>query len=225
MPVKGLVEGVPTLLNESEDDTLTVLVKDLEIGARLRAEREKSDAAYRDEVWDGVYVVSPSANSLHQWLVMRLSLAFQNVLDLDGSDRMYATINVSDREEGWVQNYRVPDLAVVLSGNGLKDFETHLCGGPDFLVEILSRNDLAREKRAFYEQIGVRELLIVDRYPWALELYRLADGRLDPVGTSTLDRQDVLTSAVLPLTFRLVPGADRPQIEVARADGAQTWRV
>jgi len=67
--------------------------------------------------------------------------------------------------------------------------------------------------------------LILDRDPWALELYRLGAGRLELVGTSAPDRPDALTSAVLPLTFRLVPGPERPRIEVSGTGGAPAWLI
>ena len=134
-------------------------------------------------------------------------------------------MNVSDREENWVQNYREPDLAVVLRSNPAKNCGTHLCGGPDLVVEILSPNDPTRQKRDFYAKVGVRELLIVDRDPWVLELYRLDSGRLDLCGTSNVDDQPPVSSKVLPLTFRLSSGEERPVIEVSRSDGGQTWRI
>jgi len=71
----------------------------------------------------------------------------------------------------------------------------------------------------------VRELLIVDRDPWALELYRLEEGELAPAGRSSVEEPEPLTSVVLPLMFRLVPGADRPSIEVRRTDGTQVWTI
>ena len=97
--------------------------------------------------------------------------------------------------------------------------------GPDFAVEILSEGDLARKKLDFYAKVGTREVLIIDRDSWALELYRLLDGKLELVGISTSENGEVLTSQVLPLTFRLVPGEGRPTIELARIDGGQTWRI
>ena len=64
----------------------------------------------------------------------------------------------------------------------------------------------------------------MDRYPWALELYRLNEaGRYDLVGRSTVEQPDVLTSAVMPLTFHLQAGEKRPQIVINHNDGAQTW--
>ena len=135
------------------DATMTaVLVSDLETATRLRAEREASDAGKYDEVWDGVYVVSPIANTLHQRLVMQLILALQSVLDLDGSDRMYAGINVSDREEGWLQNYRVPDLAVVLSDvQGLRYAEiANILGIPEGTV----KSRLFRGRRVLQKKLA-----------------------------------------------------------------------
>ena len=96
-------------------------------------------------------------------------------------------------------------------------------GGPDFAVEVISRHDRSRKKFDFYAKVGVRELLLVDRKPWALELYRLQDGKLALVGKSDLDHPEILASEVLPLSFRLVAGNPRPRIEVAHADGIQRW--
>ena len=50
---------------------------------------------------------------------------------------------------------------------------------------IVSRDDHSREKISFYEKVGVRELLIIDRDPWQLELFRLASGRLESAGIAT----------------------------------------
>jgi Uma2 family endonuclease len=204
---------------------MTVLVTDTYLAARIKAERETCDASWRDEVWDGVYVVSPLADFEHQYLVSLRVVAVQSVLEPGGAEVVLAGVNVSDREEGWTKNYRVPDLAVVLKQKTARRLKTHLCGGPDFVVEILSENDLAREKRGFYATIGVRELLIIDRDPWALELYRLDGGELNFVGKSTADKPDLLVSTVLPLVFRLLPGDPRPKIDVRRADGMQSWTI
>ncbi len=45
---------------------MTVLINDPDLARRFRAEREASDASHHDEVWDGVYVVSPNPNNIHQ---------------------------------------------------------------------------------------------------------------------------------------------------------------
>jgi Uma2 family endonuclease len=204
---------------------MTVLVTDTDLAARIKAEWQACDSSWRDEVWDGVYVVPPITDFEHQYLVSYLLGPIHSVLELGDGGMVLPGVYVSDREEGWTQNYRVPDLAVILKGGAAQNCETHLCGGPDFVVEILSENDPARQKRGFYARLGVREFLIVDRDPWALELYRLDGGELMLAGKSTADNPDLLVSTVLPLVFRLLPGDPRPKIEIRRADGTQSWTI
>lgn len=191
---------------------------------RIKARRAESGADRHDEVWDGVYVVSPLANNEHQKLVLRLAAMFQDVVDGDGLGQAFPGANVSDREDDWTQNYREPDVAVFLEGTTARDMDTYWLGGPDFAIEILSPNDTARDKLDFYARVNVRELLIVDRSPWQLEIYRLAGARLELVGTSTLDMSDPLLSEVVPLIFRLVPDEPRPSIDVAHRDGRR-WSI
>jgi Uma2 family endonuclease len=204
---------------------MSVLVTDPALAERLLAEREATDGSKHDEVWDGVYIMSPLPNNEHLVLSSELWLVFRTLLRESGSGIAFNGLNVSDREEGWLHNFREPDVGVFLEGNPAKDCGTHWCGGPDLVVEILSPNDLAREKRPFYAQIGVRELLIVDRYPWALELYRLHAGELSLVSQSSLERPESIQSEVLPLAFRLLEREQKPRIEVTRTDGSQTWLV
>ncbi len=204
---------------------MRVLVIDPYFAAQVRAEREATDGARYDEIWDGVYVIVPLPDNVHQHIACHFIEPFHAVVNDMGRGVVYAGVNVSDREADWLENVRVPDFAVVLNEGIAKGCDTHYCGGPDFLIEILTPNDLAREKLPFYAKIGVRELLIVDRDPWALELYRLDAGQLNLVGTSTLEKSNTLASAVLPLSFRLVPGKERPLIEVSRTDGDQKWLV
>jgi Uma2 family endonuclease len=204
---------------------MSVLVHDPYVAARIKAERETTEASKYDEVWDGVYVMSPLPNVEHQFLATLLSEVFQSVLRPTGAGISYSGLNVSDREEGWLQNYREPDVAVILNGNPAKNCGTHYCGGPDLVVEIISPEDHARQKRDFYAKIGVREFWVLDRDPWALELYQLADGQLVLAGVSSSDSIHTLSSAVLPLTLRLRPGQGRPQIEIIRTDGHGEWLI
>ncbi len=84
---------------------------------------------------------------------------------------------------------------------------SHWFGGPDFAAEVLSRRDRSREKLGFYAAVGVRELLLVDRNPWKLELYRREGDRWTLVGTFDLEGEArPLRSEVLPAAFRLVAG-------------------
>ncbi|WP_435022411.1 Uma2 family endonuclease [Tundrisphaera sp. TA3] len=202
-----------------------MLICDPDLIERLKAERQRLGLDKRDEIWDGDYVMSPLPNVDHQWIVTELAAIFRTICRSRGNGRSFAGLNVSDRGEGWTQNYREPDVAVYLDGNSAKDWGTHWEGGPDFAVEVLSPGDPARRKRDFYAKVNVREFMIVDRSPWSLELYRANAGRLDLVGKATVDGAEVLASEVLPLTFRLIPGQERPRIEVARTDEGETWAI
>jgi Uma2 family endonuclease len=190
----------------------------------LRA-RKRSGADRFDEIWDGVYVVSTVQDIEHQGVIGNLAFAIRNAIGRDDQDQMYLGVNVSDRVDHWKRNVRIPDLAFYLEGNPARDCSTHWFGGPDFAVEVISPGDRSRQKFTFYAKVGVRELLLVDRYPWSLELYRRQGQDWELAGVSDLDQSAVVTSDVLPLSFRLVHAEPRPLIEVAKADGTQHWQV
>ncbi len=136
---------------------------------------------------------------------------------------MYPGVNVSDDPFDWTTNYRCPDVAVFLPGNPAEERETHFLGGPDFLVEIVSKHARSREKFGFYAKTGVRELLFVDRKPWKLELYRRDGDGWAPPETSEPSEPAPLASEVLGRSFRLVPGPADSSIEIVRAADGATW--
>jgi Uma2 family endonuclease len=202
---------------------MKMLINDPAFLRRLIRQRRASRADRYDEVWDGVYIVSPLANLEHQDIAGLIYLALQAAIGTPGLGLVWPGANVSDREEDWRKNYRCPDVVAYLPGNPAINKGSHWLGGPDFAVEVISPHDRSRKKFDFYARVGVRELLLVDRKPWALELYRLTEGKLVLVGRSTPDDPRTLASEVLPLSFRLVAGDPRPRIEVAHSDGVQRW--
>lgn len=135
---------------------------------------------------------------------------------------MLPGLNVSDRDDDWKSNYRCPDVAVYLPNSQATIRETHSVGGPDFLIEVISPDDRSRDKLDFYARVACREALVVDRNPWALELYRLERALAEPE-RSTLADPRVLASEVLPLTLRLQAGPNRPQIVVADPRDGRQW--
>jgi hypothetical protein len=189
---------------------------------RLKRERALTGADRFDEVWDGVYMMAPLANNEHQWLALEFCLAIRQVISVPGDGMVFPGCNVSDREEGWKKNYRCPDVAVFLKGNPAKDCDTHWFGGPDFAVEIVSPGDRSRDKLGFYAKVGVRELLILDRKPWRLELYRLDDDALTLAETCSLKKPAPVTSTVIPFRFALREARPRPSLLVSRTRGGQT---
>jgi len=185
--------------------------------------RRRCGADHHDEVWDGVYIMSPDPTNEHQEICGDLHFAFKSSLSAVAKARVLPGCNITDLSEKWMRNFRVPDVAVFLPGNPAEDRDTHWLGGPDFAVEVLSPNDRARKKFAFHAKVGVRELLLVDRKPWRLELYRAEGSGMKRVGRVIPGSSEVLTSEVLPLAFRLVAGEARPMIEITQAADARTW--
>jgi Uma2 family endonuclease len=204
---------------------MPVVICDPRDVAKMIARRKRLGHDRFDEVWDGVYVMSPIANDEHQEIATFLSAVIMVIVAWGRLGKVRAGINVSDRIKGWNKNYRVPDVAVFLKGCAAKCCGTHWFGGPDFAAEIVSKRDRSREKFDFYAKVGTRELLIVDRYPWALELYGLKDAKLELIGSSTLEKPDLVQSSVLPITFQLLAGVDRPVIEIARVGTEKVWRL
>jgi Uma2 family endonuclease len=213
------------VIHGSEGSTTMLVIGDQMKGRQLIEERKALGIDRHDEVWDGVYFIPPIPDILHQCLAFHLLVAVQQARPLSDDDRLFVGVNVSDRNEGWEQNYRIPDAAIYLPDNPARDCDTHWCGGPDFAVEILSEGDRAREKLDYYAKVGTRELLIIDRDPWALELYALKRKKLRLVGRAALGDAEPLRSAVLDLSLRLVAGRTRPSIEVRRPGREQPWVV
>jgi Uma2 family endonuclease len=204
---------------------MALVVLDPSMEKRLKAEREASGADRYDEVWEGVYMMAPFPNNEHQDLQFDLATAIRSAFGSATPVRIHTGANVSDREDGWTFNYRIPDVVVVFPGGAARNCGTHWCGGPDFCVEIASAGDRSRDKLDFYTGIGVRELLLIARNPWELELFRLTNARLQSVGRTEVASSNVGASEVVPVSFRLVPGSPRPKIEVLHRDGVQRWLV
>lgn len=204
---------------------MATLIIDPEIEDRLRAERVESGADRYDEVWEGTYMMAPMPNIEHQDLVNRLAAVFQETIGWPELGMVLPGCNVSDRKTDWHQNYRVPDVAVVLRESSAQNLDTHWYGGPDFVVEVVSPDDKSREKIPFYAGVGVRELLIIDRNPWMLELYQLSGKQLKLTASSVLPKSQILTSQVLRFTFCLVAGDSRPRIQVRHAASENEWLV
>lgn len=175
------------------------------------------------EVWEGVEVVPPIPNNEHQELVTNLMVPLYDSIRMPGLGKVYPGVNVSDRASGWTHNYRGPDLVVYLNNGSAVNHGTHWQGGPDFLVEILSPGERPYDKFDFYAKVNTREVMLVFRDPWAVELHRLQAGRLVLAGRSDDANPTAVASSVLPLTFQLRTGAPRPVIEVVHTATGKMW--
>ena len=197
----------------------SVLVTDPDLAEKTRAKRSTSDGDKWNEVWEGVLVMPTLPNDEHQEIQGNVLVPL--ILLKLGKAR--PGVNVTDRHPDWMENFRGPDIVVYLPNNPATNYGSHWHGGPDFLVEIISPGDLAWDKLDFYAKVNTREVFIVDRDPWALELYQLRGAKLKLAGRSDLANPAVLASSVLPLTFQLREGTPRPIIHIAHTSNGQTW--
>jgi Uma2 family endonuclease len=204
---------------------MATVVLDRRFAEMLREERAAAGSDRWDEVWEGTYVMAPLPNNEHQHIANRLATICEEIVGWARGALVMQGANVSDRDEGWQHNYRCPDVAVYLSGSPAKNCDTHWWGGPDFAVEIVSDDDRTRNKTPFYASVGTRELLIVERDPWRLDLLRLNDGNFVSAGVSTLPSGQILTSEALPLSFCLIGSDERPSIKVVHLASGTTWDV
>jgi Uma2 family endonuclease len=204
---------------------MAALILDKSTERRLIARRRRLGIDRFDEVWEGVYVMSPPADIEHFGAAKDLAAVLTIVVKWAGLGEVFAGVAISDRKQDWKRNFRVPDVTVFLKGNPAEDCGTHWFGGPDLAVEIVSPNDRTRKKIPFYERVGTRELLIVDRRPWRVTLLRLSDGKLHEIGQSTLADSQTLASEVVPLCFQLVEVAGRQAIFVRHLHDQRQWTV
>jgi len=203
---------------------MATLIAEPSIERQLLEQRKAQGLDAHDEVWEGVYFMPPIANNEHQCIQGDFVSILGGLIRWTGLGHVLPGANISDRED-WRSNFRVPDVLVFLNGNKAENRGSHWFGGPDFAIEILSPGDKAREKLAFYASVGVRELLLIDRNPWRVELYRLVNGELVEVGRSDLENNALIVSELVPLSFRMVAGASRAQIEVSMQSAEQVWLI
>ena len=204
---------------------MAVLITDSTLEERFIEERKVCGADRWDEVWEGVYIVTPLPNNEHQEIVSGFIYVLTEVVIHAGLGKVFPGVNLCDIDSDWEHDFRGPDVAVFLKTGKAVDCGSHWRGAADFLVEIISPGDRTREKIPFYDRIGVVELLVIDREPWSLELYQRRDGHLQLTAKSTPEKSGVLTSASLPLNFQLVSGAARPQIVVEQASSGKKWMI
>jgi Uma2 family endonuclease len=168
--------------------------------------------------------MAPAPNDEHQDIGGGFVEVFRTVIDRARRGKTRPCINLAIDVNHWEDDYRVPDVAVFLDGSSAICHGAFWAGPPDFVVEIISPYDKTREKLEFYSRLGTRELLIVDRDPWQLELYQLQRAKLENVASISLGDSAPIVSDVLPLSFRLTDGSLRPSIEVVSNSG-QSWLI
>lgn len=156
----------------------TVLVGDppAELQVWLDRRRELGQDGF-DEVWDGVYHVSPMAHGRQGASDEELAVALHGRARAAGL-RGSGPVNI-----GVPGNYRVPDRVY------LRTRETALWNPTAaVVVEIISPNDESRQKFGFYFAAGVEEMVLVDPLARTVEWFvRGADAFVPAQGSALLD--------------------------------------
>jgi Uma2 family endonuclease len=201
---------------------LLVLDRDLEATV-LSLWEQDSHQRLRDEVWDGVRFIMPEADNSHDKIAAFFHGVFFAVFGGDPNYALHFRINLSDRERGWKKNYRVPDMAFFSTHGPARDCGSHWLGGPEVALEVMSPGDRSRDKLDFYAKIGTREVLILDRHPWQLELYQLRRGHMRMKGVVTPGDGKSISSAVVPFQFEVLRGRPRPRVKITHVESGRDW--
>ncbi|MFV2065407.1 MAG: Uma2 family endonuclease [Pirellulales bacterium] len=204
---------------------MVTLITDPALEERLIAMRGAWGGNHHDEVWDGIYIMTPLPNDEHQDIVGGLIAALHGIVKKPGLGIVRPGVNISDRTTDWQQNYRCPDAAVFLNDTKATNHGSYWYGGPDLAIEVISPGDKAREKLAFYGDVGTREVLLIDRDPWQIELYRLDGSKLELIGSSSLEATVPLESQVVGCSFVLKQGKPRPLVRIEQAAANKSWDV
>jgi Uma2 family endonuclease len=170
-----------------------------------------------DEVWDGVWYMTPAPTLEHQRIIDEMIVFLKPLLKAQGRGLLVAGINVLQHAEGWT-NYRIPDLTFVASGRERILHEDGVrASGPDAVIEIRSPGDDTYEKLPFYAAIGTREVVIVDRDTKQPQIHRLVGNHLLLVPA---DQDGWLTSERMLIRFRRMD-AEPPRLRIEDASNSE----
>jgi Uma2 family endonuclease len=152
-----------------------------------------------DEMWEGVLHVPPAPNYEHQRMLDRLIVVLGPLLEETGRGTLRSGINVFHETSG-TENYRIPDLTFVARGREHVIAEDGIRGGPpDAVIEVRSPDDETYDKLPFFADLGVLEVIVIDRDTKASEIYQLAGPHYVACQP---DAEGWLTSAVLDVRVR-----------------------
>ncbi len=168
-----------------------------EVPEHFLAWRKTTGADRTDEMWDGVLHMGPVPNRRHQEFEFALESWLRTHWSPKYRGKVYHQINVASIG-GWRNNYRIPDLVLLLPDRFGIDHNEYFEGAPSAVVEIRSPGDETYEKLPFYAQLGVPEVWIFDRDSRQPELHQLAGDEYRPQPPDA----DGWLSSVLGVQFR-----------------------
>lgn len=187
---------------------------------QLLEQRRRLGIDQRDELWRGVLHMPPPPDLEHQSLVKQLTAVLDEVVEQARLGRVLPGVGVSATGK-MKDDYRVPDISIVLKSGGGRARKSGIAGGPDLVVEIRSPGDETYQKLDFYGDLGVQELWVVDRDTKHVEMFRLARGKL----RKSEESSGLVTSRVIPLTLQWIGRGNSGQIRVEHSDTGRSWMI
>jgi Uma2 family endonuclease len=121
-------------------------------------------------------IMSPSPNSLHQSLTLRLGQIILNFLDIKKMGGYVAgSMDVVFDDDNVLQ----PDVLYVSDEREAEIVKDRVLGAPDLVIEILYPSNAfydLRQKKDIYQKYGVKEYIILSPTEKNGDLYILKDG-------------------------------------------------
>ena len=134
--------------------------------------RELTGADRFDEMWEGVLHMAPCQTFHHQSHASRLLSFFIEVWCPATGGAAVMQINVSSPER-WDQDYRIPDVSVMLPDRVPQGEAVFV--QPNVVFEVRSPGDETYEKLPFYAAVGVEAVVVVERDTKAMQVFALSD--------------------------------------------------
>ncbi|HJU05822.1 MAG TPA: Uma2 family endonuclease [Nitrospiraceae bacterium] len=156
------------------------------------------DDGRRHELIDGDHYVTPSPNTRHQRISLKLSVTLHTFASHHRLGEVFAApfdVILSDID------VVEPDLLFVSAERASIVGEVNIRGAPDLVIEILSEGTRKTDevvKRRLYERYGVAEYWIVDPLLETIKIYRLTEGGYLRAAELSREGHDSLTSPLFP---------------------------
>jgi len=164
------------------------------------------DDGLRHELIDGEHYVTPSPNTKHQKIVLRLAARILNWVEKHAIGQVFvAPFDVVFTKFDVVE----PDVLYMSNGRAAEILtDANVQGVPELVVEIGSPSTRRRDetvKRLLYERAGVSEYWVVDPELDVIRLYRREGERFARPAELSAEAGNVLTTTLLPgLALELV---------------------
>jgi Uma2 family endonuclease len=127
------------------------------------------------ELWNGEIIMSPAPNPAHQDIVLNFAQRLKGFVTKGRLGKVYVSpVDVVLTQRRVVQ----PDV-LFIAQDRLKIVKDFVDGVPDLAMEVISEGSWQRDriqKKALYEQFGLREYWIVDPDSRTIEVFALVKG-------------------------------------------------